>query len=45
MFIAHLPWVIVDVGVTVESLEEDEKLAGRCVLLVKGYGVLDSVST
>ena len=41
----HLPWVTVGVGVTIEPLEEDNKLVGRCVLLIKGYGVLDSLST
>ena len=28
-----------------EPLEKGEKRAGRCVLLVKPYGVLDIVST
>ena len=40
---AHLPWVTVGVGVTIEPLKEDKKLTGRCVVLVKGYGVLNSV--
>ena len=35
--------VTVAVGITIEPLEEDEKLAIRCVMLVKGYRVLDSV--
>ena len=41
----HLPLVTVGVGVTIEPCEEDEKLAGRCVLLVRMYGVFDSVLT
>ena len=44
IYTAHLPGVTVGVGVTIEPLDEDEKLAGGCALLVKGYGVLDSVS-
>ena len=40
-----LPSITVCLGVTINSFEKDEKLAGRCILLVKGYGVLDSVST
>ena len=38
---AHLPGVTVGIGVTIEPFNEDE-LFGRCVLLVKGYRVLDS---
>ena len=45
IYSAHLPWVTVGVGVTIESIEKDKKIAGRCVLLVKEYGVLDSLST
>ena len=45
IYSTHLPWVTVGVGVTIEPLEKDDKLAGRGVLLVKGYGVLDSVCT
>ena len=41
----HLPWVIVGVGVTIEPLNVDEKFAVRCVLLVRMYGVFDSVFT
>ena len=41
----HLPWATIGVGVTIEPLEEDDKLAERCVLLVKEYGVLDFLST
>ena len=41
---AYLPGVTVGVGITTKPLKEDEILAGRCVLLVKGYGVVDSVS-
>ena len=44
-FSAYLPWVTVGVGVTIEPLKEDEKFGGRCVLSVKGYGVLGSVFT
>ena len=36
----NLPGVTVDVGVTIEPLEED----GICVLPVKVYRVLDTVS-
>ena len=39
----HLPSVTIGVCIIIEPLEEDEKLVGRCVLLVKWYGVLDSV--
>ena len=39
----HLP-IGVGVGVTIEPLKENKELVGRCVLLVKGYGLLDSVS-
>ena len=38
----HLPWVTVGVGVIIEPSEENEALAGRYLLLVKRYGVLDS---
>ena len=38
----HLPPVTLGVGVTTESLEVE--LVGRCVLLVKGYRILDSMS-
>ena len=41
----HLPRVTVGKGVTIERREEDEKPAVRCVLLVKMYGVFDSVFT
>ena len=41
----HLPGVTVGVGVIIEPLKEDEKLAGRCVLLLKRDGVWISVST
>ena len=41
----HLPSVTIGVCIIIEPLEEDEKLVGRCVLLVKWYGVLDSMST
>ena len=44
-FSDFLPWVTVGVGVTIEPLKEDENFAGRCVLDVKGYGVLGSVFT
>ena len=37
--------LLLGVGVTIERSEEDEKLAGRYVLLVKMYGVFDSVFT
>ena len=40
-----LPCVSVGVGETIEPLEEDKKITGRDVLLVKGYEVLDSLST
>ena len=40
-----LPWVTVGVEVTMEPFEKDERLAERCVLLVKRYRVSDSVST
>ena len=40
---AHLPGII-GVGIAIDSLKENEKPVGRCVPLVKGYGVLDSVS-
>ena len=40
-----LPRGIVVVSVTMEPLEEGKKLGGRCVLLVEGFGVLDSVTT
>ena len=43
---AHLPWVTVVVGETMEPLEEYKKVVGRkCVLLVKMFGVFDSVVT
>ena len=42
---ACLPSITVGVGVTINSFEKDEKLAGIFILLVKMYGVLDSVST
>ena len=35
----------VGVEVTINPFGKVEKLAGRCVLLVKGYGVSDSVPT
>ena len=37
--------LLLGVGVTIERSEEDEKLAVRCVLLVRMYGVFDSVFT
>ena len=40
----HLPGETVGVDVTVEPLKNDEELFGRCVLLVKEYRLLDSVS-
>ena len=42
---AHLPIVTVVVGVTMEPLEEDKKVGRKCVLLVKRFGVFDSVAT
>ena len=42
---ACLPSITVGVGVTINPFEKIEKLAGRCRLLVKKYGVLDSEST
>ena len=42
---ACLPSITVGVVVIINSFEKDEKLAGRLILLVKRYGVLDSVST
>ena len=42
---AHLPPVTIDVVVTIESLEEGEKVVRRCVLLVKGYRILGCMST
>ena len=44
IYCAHIPEGTVSVGVTVELLKEDEERYGRCVLLVKGYKLLDSVS-
>ena len=41
----HLIWVTVGVGLTPKPLEKEKKLGGTCVLLVKGFGVLDSVIT
>ena len=41
----YLPPVTIGVDVTIESLEENEKLVRRYVLLVKEYGVFDTVST
>ena len=41
----HLPRETVVVGVTMEPVEVDKKLGRRCVLLVKVFGVLDSVAT
>ena len=41
----HLPRVIVVKGVTMELLEDDEKLGATCVLPVKVFGVLDSLTT
>ena len=41
---AHLPWETDGVGVTIELLKEDEILVGRCVLLIKEYEVLITVS-
>ena len=35
----------IDIVVTIEPLEEGEKLVGRCVLLVKVYGSLDCMAT
>ena len=44
--IVHLPWDTFGVVVTIELLEEDEKLAGIFLLLVKlRCRVLNSVST
>ena len=40
---AYLPGVI-GVGVTIEPLKEDVDVVGRCILLVKEYGLLDFVS-
>ena len=40
----HLPGGTVGIGVTIEPLKGDEELFERCVLLVKGYRALDSVS-
>ena len=40
----YLPGITIGVGVITELLKENEILAGRCVLLVKGYGVLESLS-
>ena len=40
----HLPPVTIDVGITAELLEEDKKLTGRYVVLVKGYRILDFMS-
>ena len=41
----HLPRGTVVVGVTtIKPLEEDEEPVGRCVVLIEGYGVLDSMS-
>ena len=45
LFNAHLPSVTFGVGITIEPLEEYEKLAGECVVVVKGYEVLNSVCT
>ena len=45
IYSAHLPWVTVGVGITIESIEKDKKIAGRYVLLDKECGVLDSLST
>ena len=42
-FIVIIYCVTVAVGVTIEPLEEDEKVAIRYVMLVKGYRVLYSV--
>ena len=44
IYSAYLPWVTVGINVTIEPLKNDEKFAGTCVLLVKEYGVLDSLS-
>ena len=41
---ARLPPVTIDIVVTIESLEEGEKLVRRCVLLVKVYGILDCMA-
>ena len=41
----YLPSITVSDGVTIRPSENDEKLAWRCILIVKGYGGLDSVST
>ena len=40
----HLPGGTVGIGVTIEPFKGDEELFGRCLLLVKRYRVLDSVS-
>ena len=46
MHSAHLPTVTVVVGVTIEPLKEGKKVVSRrYVLLVKRFGVLDSVAT
>ena len=46
MHSTHLPTVTVVVGVTIEPLKEGKKVVNRrFVLLVKRFGVLDSVAT
>ena len=39
----HIPGVTVGVGVTIKP-KKNEELAGKCVLLVIWYGVVDPVS-
>ena len=40
----HLPPVTIDVCITIELLEEDKKLTGRYVVLVKGYRIVEFMS-
>ena len=45
IYYVNLPPVTIGVDVTIESLEENEKLVRRYVVLVKEYGVFDIMST